>query len=145
MLNCSKVTHKLAAFVYNFATNDMPMLSNTTHAYTMCVCVHLRLINMFQVKYCLRLVHMYLTYGEQSISWLPKVCSHELLEASANQQVKSINVSVISMSRSVCELKKFKQVSSECVCSILILLLFGFTHSQLFALHAILRPKTLCE
>ena len=49
------------------------------------------------------------------MSWLAQVCSqHELLEPSAPQQEKSIDVGFISISRSVCELQKVEGVSSEC-------------------------------
>ena len=40
----------------------------------------------------------------QSISWRPRVCSHELLELSVTQREKSIDVHFISISASVCEL-----------------------------------------
>ena len=36
-------------------------------------------------------------YGEQSMSWFPKICSHELLELFATWQGKSIDVSFTSI------------------------------------------------
>ena len=38
-------------------------------------------------------------YGERLINWLPKICIHELLEPSATQRERSIDVSFISISR----------------------------------------------
>ena len=52
--------------------------------------------------------------GERSISWLPRVCSHELLESSVPRREKSIDVSFVSMSCSVRELSKLEGVYIEC-------------------------------
>ena len=54
----------------------------------------------------LKSLYLYLMHGEQSISWLPGVYNHDLLELSAIQQEKSIDahVSFNAISCSVCEL-----------------------------------------
>ena len=50
---------------------------------------------------------------ERSISWLPRVCSHELLEPSVTRREKSMDVSFVSISCLVRELQNIKWVSSE--------------------------------
>ena len=55
-------------------------------------------------------------------SWLPKICSHELLEPSACRQEKLIGVSFISMPCLVCMIPKLKWVLNEHECSIRIIL-----------------------
>ena len=61
---------------------------------------------------------VYLMYGERSISWLPRVWSHELLEHSAPRREESIDASFVRISDSVRELQKLEGVSSECTHSI---------------------------
>ena len=55
-------------------------------------------------------------YGEQSISWSPKICSHELLESSATQQEKSMDASFTSIHImfGLRVIQKLYQASSEC-------------------------------
>ena len=55
-------------------------------------------------------------YGGQSISWLPRVCSHELLEPSATRREKSLDVIFISISCSICGLQKTLTESQVKVC-----------------------------
>ena len=45
-----------------------------------------------------------LMYREQLISWLPRICSHELLELSVIRREKSTDVDFISMSHTVHDL-----------------------------------------
>ena len=54
-------------------------------------------------------------YGEWSISWLLRICSHEALKPCRTQQEISIDIRLISISCSVCELSKLEGVSSEYV------------------------------
>ena len=71
-------------------------LGNQLHVYY--ACIHWRLVSIFKLlwNYCWWLV--YLVYGEHSISWSPRICSHEVLQPSATRQEKLIDASFISIS-----------------------------------------------
>ena len=65
------------------------------------------------------------------MSWLPRVCSHELLKPSTPRWEKLIGVSLISISCSVRELWKFEGVSNELSRSIEVhysIVLYRYSH-----------------
>ena len=62
-------------------------------------------------------VQQKIMHGEWSISWLPRICSHELLESPATWQEKSTDASFIFIPCLVRELYKLLGVSSECTWS----------------------------
>ena len=78
---------------------------------------------------------------EQSISWLPRVCSHELLKPSVSWQEKSIDVSFISILCLVRKLQKLEGVSSESASSIVYVP--SFLSSSAFVSSILCRPMPL--
>ena len=73
-------------------------------------------------------------HGERSISWLPRVCSCELLEPSAPRQEKLMDVSFISVSCSVCELRRLGGSGvNECLVRVVVVFLGSYSSVVKFA------------
>ena len=98
--NYTGATNFGAKIYLDYTLYPLPhMLANTYIYYCIVRGLHLRFTNIYSSTIIQRemfAVLVYLMCGEQLISWISRICSHELLKPSATRQEKSTDVSFIS-------------------------------------------------